>query len=241
MKLRRCLVASAAPVALAVGCAGPALAAVPPVSVRVEGPSRTLLETKTVTAPSAGSITLGGTPKDACPADSAAGALRAAVHGRWGGSYYKGLGIELSTILGTRLSYSKGSYWGFYVNDRFAAKGVCDTKLTRGESLLFAPVPAKGKAPRPLVVKAPERVTAGEPFTIRTFVYPGASKATRPVSGVTLAATEHGAKAKGTVDRGQSSAKGALRVSYSKPGTVRLVASAKHTIRSAAVTIKVTK
>ena len=77
MKLRRCLLASAAPVALAVGCAGPALAAVPPVSVRVEGPTRTLLETKTVTAPSTGSITLGGTPKGQCPADSAAGALRA--------------------------------------------------------------------------------------------------------------------------------------------------------------------
>src|SRR5579875_2946682 len=104
---------------------------------------------------------------------SAAGALSAATRGRWNGAYYKGLGIEVSTILGRTLSFSRGSYWGFYVDDHTAPKGICDTKLVKGESLLFAPVPAKGRAPMPIVVRAPRTVHAGRAFDVRAFVYTG--------------------------------------------------------------------
>jgi hypothetical protein len=245
MKLRRSLLMAGAPVVSVLILAGPAFAAgagggatVPPVTVRVEGPARTLLETTTVTAPATGSITKDGTPSGTCPADSAAGALGRATHGDWGGSYYKGLGIDISAILGTKLSYSKGSYWGFYINDRFASAGVCDTTLKQGESLLFAPVPAKGEAPLPIVFKAPQTVHAGRPFAVRTFVYAGKGNATRSVTPSFTSVRGSGSRRLATTSVGATH-DGVTHLTLAQSGSVSLVASAKGDIRSAATTIKV--
>jgi hypothetical protein len=244
VKLRRCLLVAGAPVASVLMLAGPAFAAsaggrssVPTVTVRVEGTTKTLLQTKTVTAPATGSITKDGTPSGICPDDSAAGALSRATHGDWGGSYYTGLGIDISTILGTKLSFAKGSYWGFYVDDRFASAGVCDTKLKQGESLLFAPVPAKGKAPLPIVVTAPKTAQAGKPFAVKTFVYTGAGTATTPVkASFAVDGSANGGKATVGATR-----EGVTDLTVAQSGSVSLVASAKGDIRSAATTIKVVR
>jgi hypothetical protein len=246
MKLRRSLLLAGAPLAAGLSLASTALAAggAPAVTVRVEGATKTLLQTRTVSAPTSGSITKGGTPSGTCPADSAAGALNLATRGRWGGSYYKGLGVDVSTILGTTLSFSKGSYWGFYVNDRLAPKGICDTKLVRGESLLFAPVPAKGAAPKPIVVRAPKTAVVGTPFNVKAFVYTGKGSATKPLSNWHADWTYpvmHGAKP--TVTQSKTAPKGDLRFTVSGVSSVKLtfVLSAKGDIRSAATTITVAK
>jgi hypothetical protein len=244
MQLRRSLLLSGVPLAAGLTLASTALAAGsgPSVTVRVEGASKTLLQTRAVSPPTSGSVTKGGTPPGTCPADSAAGALNTATHGRWSGSYFKGLGIDVSTILGTTLSFSKGSYWGFYVNDRLASKGICDTKIVKGESLLFAPVPAKGKAPKPIVVTAPKTVTAGKPFDMRAFVYTGKGNATTPLSSwheQWTSSMMHGAKPK--VTRAATAPKGEMRftVSGATSGTLTFVVSAKGDIRSAATTVKI--
>ena len=241
MKLRRPLLATAVPVAAGLLCAGPALAAAAPkVSFRVEGASRTLLAPTTVSVPSSGSITKGGTPAGECPADSAAGALDAATHGRWNGTYSSGLGIEVTNILGTNALYAHGSYWEFFVGDHAASEGVCDTKLTAGEQLLFAQVPAKGKAELPLVVSGPATARAGRRFDVRTFVYSGKGSHPTPVTHPTLtvdAVGAHGSSHRLKVST-TSGAAGveSLRLSH---GTYTVAASAAGEIRSAPVTVSV--
>ncbi len=234
MKLRRSLACARMGVAGAVvACgligAGSALAS-PAVSVRVEGLSRTLLPARTVHPPASGSITKGGTPAGTCPADTAAGALDAATRHRWGGTYSSGLGIEVSNILGATYSFSRGSYWGFYVNDRFASKGICDTPLHTGDQYLFAAVPAKGRTPLPLVVTAPRKVTVGTAFDVRTFVYTGKGNATRPVGGARFSGVT-----------GTTNAKGVAMVTPHRTGRVSLVASRTGYVRSAAQTVAVSR
>ena len=235
MKIQRPLLATAVPVALAVSCAGPALAAAAPkVSVRVEGAKTTLRSASTVTPPSSGSITKAGAPAGTCPAASAAGALNVATHGDWGGTYSSGLGIEVTDILGTHALYAQGSYWEFFVDNHVASEGVCNTKLKAGEQLLFAQVPAKGAAELPIVLRAPRSVKAGHAFVVRSFVDTGKGSATKPVN-VTL--TEKG---KGKV-KGSRSAAGATRLMATRPGTYTLTGSATREIRSAPVTVKVVR
>ena len=228
MTYRRSLLAAAVPAALGLA-AMPALAATT-VSVRVEAGSKTLVSAPKVTAPRSGSITKGGTPAGACKANTAAGALDVATHHNWGGTYSSGLGVEVNSILGTTYQFAKGAYWGFYVDDHFASEGVCDTKLHPGEQLLFARVLAKGKPPLPLVVKAPTHATAGRPFTVKAFDFPGKGSRTKPVAGV------HFKGLSATTD-----AHGIAHVTVTKPGKVKLVGSGKGVIRSAAVTVAVSR
>jgi hypothetical protein len=240
MQFRRYLLAIAVPVAVGAVCAGPALAVTSKVSVRVEGLTRSLLPARTVTAPSTGSITKGSTPSGECPADSAAGALTVATHGNWNGTYSSGLGIEVTNILGTNAVYDHGSYWEFFVNNRAATEGVCDTTLKAGEQLLFAQVPAKGKAELPIVVKAPETVHAGKPFDVKTFVYAGKGNATKPVKPSFTADRTGGAGKVAKFGVGPTR-DGVTRVTVSPAGTFTLTASAKGDVRSAALTVTVTK
>ena len=236
MKLRRTLAcarmgaAVAVLTALGLVSAGSALAASPAVSVRVEGASRTLLSASTVHPPASGSTSKGGAPAGACRADTAAGALDVATHHRWNGTYSSSLGIDVTSILGTTLSFAKGSYWGFYVNDRYASKGVCSTAARAGEQLLFAALPAKGKTPLALVVSAPRKATAGTAFAARAFAYTGKGNATRPVSGATF-----------TGATGTTNAAGVAQLTAKKTGRLRLVASHTGYVRSAAAQITVTR
>ncbi|MGH3263855.1 MAG: hypothetical protein ACRDNS_17900, partial [Trebonia sp.] len=229
MKLRRTLALAGALAALSLIYAASALAAPTSVSVRVEGLKHTLLPAKTVRAPSRGSITKGGTPAGICRATTAAGALDTATHHDWNGSYSSGLGVDIGTILGQTLSFKHGYYWSVWVDNRYAPAGVCDLKLHKGEQLLFAPYPAKGKV-FPIVVTAPKRATAGKSFRVRASYFSAPGARTKPVAGVSF-----------TGARGRTNAQGVATLRAAKPGRLRLVGSRTGFIRSAAQTVTVAR
>jgi hypothetical protein len=106
----------------------------PTVTVQVKSLTKTLLRPTAVRGRT-GWITKGGTPRGKCSASRAAGALDAATHGNWAGKYYSGIGIFVSSILGTKPSGA--DYWAVYVNGRYSNLGICDIKLRAGERLLF--------------------------------------------------------------------------------------------------------
>lgn len=132
---RKFLLGLVAAMVAAVAMAGYALAASagPAVHVQIKTLTKTLRQR--VVHGQTGWITKGGTPRGKCSANSAAGALGAATHGRWTGKYYSGLGIFVTSILGVK---PKGKdSWAFYVNGKLSNKGVCAVRLHRGERLLF--------------------------------------------------------------------------------------------------------
>lgn len=133
---RKTLIALLGAMILAVAAAGSAVAASagPAVHVQIKTLTKTL-RTTTVHGQT-GWITKGGTPRGKCSANSAAGALGAATHGRWTGKYYPSVhGIFVTSILGVK---PKGSeYWSLYVNGKVSSKGVCGVRLHAGERLLF--------------------------------------------------------------------------------------------------------
>lgn len=239
MKLRCPLLAGAGigacavPVVLA--CAGPALARVPSVYFRVEGTHRTIVAAGKVTAPAHGWVTKGGTPRGECPADSAAGALSVATHGRWTGTYDKGLGIEVTSIRGTTAQYAKGTWWALYVDKHLSSKGLCDVKPAPDQSLLIAQVPARGRTPLPLVLKTPRRAVVGAPFQAHTYAFPGKGDRTAAVRHVHFTITRAGRP--GHVIVQHTNRRGLTGLIASRPGTLRIVASAKGYIRSAPRTV----
>lgn len=134
-----------------------AKASQPTVSVRIEGPTKTLLAPKDVTA-GTGSITKGGTPKGKCPASSGAGALDKATHSTWVGTYYASVGgIFIDSIFGVKPS-SSNDYWTVFVNGRTSNRGICAIKLKQGEQLLFA---ITDGSQHPIVLKGPSQVRVG--------------------------------------------------------------------------------
>jgi hypothetical protein len=229
MKPVALLAAAGAPVAVVAALAAPAFAAPTKVSFRVEGASKTLLPAKSVTVPTSGSITKGGTPAGSCPANSAAGAFNIATGGNWSGTYSSGLGIEVTKILGEAGIYSKGHYWEFFVDNRPASVGICDQKVSSGDQFLFADVPAKG-VEFPIVISAPATATAGKAFKVKASYYPGKSKTAKPLAGVSF-----------TGVKGTTNAHGVATVTASQAGKLSLVGSKAGEIRSAAATVVVSK
>jgi hypothetical protein len=133
---RKIVVALIGAIVLTVAGSGAALAASagPSVTVQVKNGTKTL--TQSTVHGEKGSITKGGTPKGKCSGSSAAGALDAATHGKWTGTYYASVGgIFVTSIDGVKPKGS--SYWGFYVNGKSSSQGVCSVKLHAGEKLLF--------------------------------------------------------------------------------------------------------
>ena len=224
MKIRRIPAVAGAVSALALLSAASALAAGPAVSVRVEGLKRTLLATTTVHA-GTGSITKGRTPAGACPAASGAGALDAATHHRWDGTYSSGLGIAVTTILGETHTFTSPDYWSIWVDNVSASFGICELELHKGEHLLFAPAPAKGTV-FPAGLIAPRKATAGTSFTVKAIYYTAKGKA-KPLSGA-------------VVDGVKTNARGKATITPAHAGRLELTASRAGYIRSAAATVAVT-
>lgn len=217
MTIRRLVALCGALAALGLITAGAALAAGTGVSVRVEGLKRTLVPA-TVVRPGNGSITKGGAPPGSCPAASAAGALDAATHHNWNGTYDSGLGIEVTSILGETHVYSaKGYYWGIWVNGRESNFGVCDLKLHAGEQILFAPAPGSGNV-YPLLVSAPKHATVGHAFTLRVTAY-GAKGGAKPVSGVSVTGARRTNRA--GVTHVTEKRSGKITITVSRKGYVR--------------------
>jgi hypothetical protein len=228
MKRIGILAAAGVPVAVAAVLAAPALGAGAKVSFRVEGASKTLLPATTVAVPTSGSITKGGTPKGSCPeAGTAAGAFNVATHGDWTGKDFS-FGIEVNSILGESVNNSS-RYWELFDNNHVANVGICDLKVKRGDQLLFASVPTRGKQ-YPIVLKAPSKATVGKPFQVKAFYYRGASNATTPLPGVAF-----------TGVKGTTNVTGVATVTATKAGKLSLVGSKLGEIRSAAATVVVSK
>ena len=228
MKRIRILAAAGVPVAVAAVLAAPALGAGAKVSFRVEGATKTLLPATTVAVPTSGSITKGGTPKGSCPeAGTAAGAFNAATRGDWTGKDFS-FGIEVNSILGESVN-NRSRYWELFDNNHVANAGICDLKVKRGDQLLFASVPTRGKQ-YPIVLTAPSKATVGKPFQVKAFYYRGASAATTPIPGVSFSGV-----------KGTTNVKGVATVTATKAGKLSLVGSKLGEIRSAAATVVVSK
>ncbi len=107
----------------------------PAVTVQIKTMKKTLLAPKKVHG-GTGWIRKGGTPRGKCPASSAAGALNAATHGHWTGTYSASVGgIFITSILGAKPADS--DFWSIFVNGKSASKGICGIKLHAGMRLLF--------------------------------------------------------------------------------------------------------
>ncbi|MFZ0039972.1 MAG: hypothetical protein WAK93_01585 [Solirubrobacteraceae bacterium] len=227
MPTRRTLALGGALLALCLVFASAALAAGTKVSVRVEGVKRTLLSTTSVTTHS-GSITKDGTPAGICPSSSAAGALDIATKHRWGGTFdTKFQELELTTILGESWPFTQDKYyWGIWVNNRYASAGMCQITPHKGDRILFA-VDSDTTHEHPLGLSAPARATRGKAFKVKVVSYSDAGKAT-PLAGASIKGVS------GTTDN-----RGALTVTDTHAGKLRLQASAKSHIRSATETVTV--
>jgi hypothetical protein len=219
------LVALAALAALAALVPASALAAGTSVSVRVEGLTRTLVATKTVHTHT-GSITKGGAPPGNCPSTSAAGALDVATKGNWGGSFSSMFNeLALTSVKGESWPFTQVKYyWGIWVDNRYATVGMCQIKLKRGDKILFAVDSAK-KHEHPLGLSAPAKATRGQSFKVKVVWYSDGGKA-KGLKGV-------------KIDGVTTNAGGIARITSTKAGKLRLKASSKGYIRSAAATVKV--
>jgi Domain of unknown function (DUF4430) len=135
---RKTLAALMGAFVLALVSAGAAIAAAgsgPAVSVTVKTTTKTLLKATTVHGEK-GWITKGGTPRGKCPGSGGAGALDAATHGKWTGSYSKSIGgTFITSILGVKPKSNQ--FWEIVVNGKPANVGICLIKLKAGEKLLF--------------------------------------------------------------------------------------------------------
>jgi hypothetical protein len=231
---RRAVVIAA--VALPAGFAGVAVASnsnsgsPATVTVRVEGLKRTLLAPSKVKTHT-GSITESGTPKGACPATSAAGALDGAAHHQWSGHYTKSFGLEVTSILGESHPFTPAKdYWEVFVNNIAAQSGVCELSLRSGDQLLFAAVPDKGPSEFPIAVKLPGHGTAGVALSAKVSYYDAKGKA-KPLAGATVSGVGKSAK---------SSSDGTVHLTPSKDGSFVVQASKRGYIRSTPTLLQVT-
>jgi hypothetical protein len=161
----------------------PAMAAAngPQVTVRLEGLSAPLQTQRSVTLATSGSITKDGVAAGQCPADSAQGALNLATRGDWKGKWYASYKeYDVTSILGD--TPSQADYFEIFVDDVPATLGACEIKLKAGDTLLFAAVPASGKAETPLAVSA---TVTGTKVTAKVLAYNAKGQAT-PLKGATL-------------------------------------------------------
>jgi hypothetical protein len=218
-----------ATVAVVLVPAAPTIAAgVKKVTVRIEGRSKTLLAS-TVVPTHSGWITKGGAPRGACPATSAAGALDVATHHKWSAKFEKSFNdYFIKTILGDTES-GKKSYWGIWVDNRYATTGACEIKLRRGDQLLFA-VDSVAHHEHPIAIRAPSHATVGHSFTVK-IVWFSDSGVASPLKGARLTVAGKTAVTK---------ARGIVQVKVSNPGKFVLRAERKGYVRPAPVTVRVT-
>ena len=211
--------------------APPALAAAgPSVTVRVEGLNRTLL-VPTLTHTHTGSITRYGAPRGKCPATSADGALDVATHHRWRGIWEGASGFadyEITSILRETHPFTAKYYWGFWIDNRYASTGVCETPLHRGDQLLFA-ADSVSKHEHPIGVRAPRSAVAGHSFKVKVVWYAD-SGASKPLAGARVQV--------GSISV-VTNRQGAVTIAARHAGPLSLRAVKKGYIRSAPVIVHV--
>ncbi|HEX2703396.1 MAG TPA: DUF4430 domain-containing protein [Solirubrobacteraceae bacterium] len=202
-----------------------ATGAVPDVTVRVEGLTKTLLLPTAVTLESG--LVNKGVAADSCSGLSALGALQDATHGAWGGSWsssYKDYFV--TSILGDGYSATADYYWAFWLNDKPASLGACSVDPAKGSSVLFFPeYDGKSKsviAPNVLGISAPASALAGKPFSVDVTSYANATGKASPAAGARVSAASASATA------GSS---GKVSLEISKTGNVEIKVTAANSLR----------
>lgn len=211
-----------------------------PVSVRVEGISKTLLAETTVLT-KATSLDPDGKPADTCEGDTAAVALQDATKGNWtAGSFSSGLGYSVTGIEGESYPFTSSYYWSFWDNDKPATTGICGATLHSGDKLLFFPQCSQESAsacpqgmfdPAVLEIKAAAKAKAGKALTVSVSALANFTGKPSPGAGVKLTA---GGK---TVTTGAS---GKAKLKFAKAGSYKIVASAANSVRDE-LTVKVSR
>jgi hypothetical protein len=207
--------------------ASPALAAEPAtVTVRVEGLTETLLaptQVTTTTAP----VVKDGHPEDSCPGTGALGALQLATGGNWSGPWNEEYEqYEVYSIEGESHIFELGApanyYWSFWLNEKEASLGACETELHAGDRVLFFPAcygeACPAKPPMPLGIEAPASANVEEPVSVTIKKY-GAEGKGEAVAGATV--TGAGA----TTD-----SNGHATLTFSQPGQVTVRVAAPESI-----------
>jgi hypothetical protein len=235
MKLRRTTGLVAGLLSLGLLTAGPAVAAGPAtVNVRVEGADQTLVP-RTALTTAVRAVNLDGQAGHDCTGTSAFGALDQATAGAIGAHWDPTYAYQLDRVKGETLDSSgaSGQYWAFWINDKFASAGLCQTELQTGDSVLLYP-DCYGTGcvnPSPLRLSGvPATAKPGDGATVRVDAL-GFDGAATPAAGATVSAG------------GQSVATGAdgtARVSFSGAGPVNVQATKPGTVRSATETTCVT-
>jgi hypothetical protein len=199
------------------------------VTVRVEGLNETLLLPTQVTT-TAEPVIKDGKPEDSCTGTSAAGALQLATAGNWNGQWFSGLDYSVETIEGQDYPFTQPYYWSFWLDNKPATEGVCETELNPGDSVLFflecfsetsgvcPPVP-----PNPLGIEAPAMAEVGKPITVGVTSYANATGAPSPAVGATV--TYGGESA-------VTDASGHATLTFSNAGKVILNATAPASVRT---------
>ena len=203
----------------------PAALAKTTVSVRVEGPTKTLQAATNVAVPTSGSITKGGTPAGTCPARSAAGAFDHAVHGRWTAKYYPGVngGIFITSIFSVKPP-TVNDYWTLFVDNRTASAGICAIAPHRGEKFLFA---ITNGSQFPLVIKAPAQARLGGSVTVNVSYYK-----TSQTTGKTTHVEAGGIHVTGRGVSVVTNSRGNAKVAITRTGTLTLKASGSGFVRA---------
>lgn len=178
---------------IALGLAGAgapaALAAGPTVGVRIEGQSKTLLETRVAASGKA-------VPGNAeCGPRSAGAAIERGTKGNWDRMSF------VSTLLGETHDYSNSDYWAEWIDRGRGYKyggGVCTDRLRAGDQLLMlvdqppygegsgAEVPLNLKGVPTRGVKRGERVTLRVMGTILRNDFDTGAGDTVPIAGATV-------------------------------------------------------
>jgi Domain of unknown function (DUF4430) len=206
--------------------ASAALAPSTAITVRVEGPKRTLVPATTV-ALSGGTIVKDGVATDSCSGLSAAGALELATRGDWTGTWSASFSAYfLTTINGLAFPSTGAEYWAFWVNNAPASEGICSYDPKPGDSLLFFPDCFGKSCPKNggvLGVKAAAVAVLGRPFTVSVTAYDDAKGAPSKAVGATVS---------GGGVHATTAASGTAKLSFTHAGRFTLKVHAAHAIRT---------
>jgi hypothetical protein len=207
----------------------PASALAADVTVRVEGPDRTLVSQRTVSTPDA-PVIKDADPAHGCPGSSAAGALEAATAGQWTANYSDGLGYYVTAIRGVAPTGNR--YFTFWLNGASSQVGLCQAELRDGDDVLLY-VDDATKPVLPLVLRAPAKARAGRTVTVRVTALSPAGRAGAARGAVVR---------RNGVRVGRTNRKGVLRVRVPRRGS-RAIFSADGAgyARSAPVPTKVAR
>jgi hypothetical protein len=228
------------PLALALACAGITLSLVAvanasegapaTVTVRVEGPSSTLLPPTTVTT-TAMPVIKDGNAEHSCPGTTAAGALQLATGGSWNGTWFSGFGYSVETIEGLSYPFTQPFFWSFWLDGKPASVGVCGAQLNAGDSILFFPecfsetVGECPPAPNPLAIDGPPTTEEKAPVTFAVISYPNAGGSPGAAKGATVQDPQEHTSA--ITDAG-----GHASLTFATPGVHTVQVSAPESVRS---------